>query len=159
MIVKRARRRQTSRGFDLEDRHPARRWFAGCAGKPRYGTEAAAIAGIGLQLGRASLDVYRCGYCAGWHHTEARRTGQRKAQPPVHLLSFICARCGVRSADVAASAEPWSEARRRVALLKLEPIVIEAGWSVGVGDQDHCPTCATALGLETLRGGADVRSP
>ena len=36
------------------------------------------------------------------------------------------------------------------ALLKLEPEAIADGWSIGCPD-DHCPSCAAALGLETYR--------
>ena len=152
MITKRAHRARPSRGFDLESRHPQRAWLAGCAGKPRYTSEAAALAAIGVLLSRAPLTAYRCAHCDGWHHAEALRTGQRKAPPPVYLLAFVCGRCHARSADFAASTEEWTPARRRVALLSLEPLAMRAGWSIGV-EADHCPTCAAALGLAT---GGDV---
>lgn len=85
MIVRRKHRRApTSRGFDLERNHPARRWLSGCAGKARYSSEAAADAGIGLQLGAPTLGSYHCADCDGWHLTERRAKGQRKAPDPVH---------------------------------------------------------------------------
>lgn len=149
-----ARRRRVaprSAGFDLESRHPDRAWLTGCAGKARYTSEAAARAGIGLQLGPAALDTYRCDHCPGWHLTQRTQAGARKAPPPVYVLAFVCARCRARHASIAVSPEPWRPARMRVALLKLEPEVIRDGWSIGAGDDsDHCPACASALGLETL---------
>lgn len=150
MIAKRRRVHDKPHGFDLERGHKDRRWLSACAGKARYSSEAAARAGIGLQVGAPALDVYPCDHCHGWHLTECRPAGQRKAAPPVHMLAFVCGRCGALAADVAASAQPWSPERRRVALLSLEPIAIRAGWSIGV-EQDHCPSCAVALGLPTDR--------
>lgn len=151
-MIARSKRRSpiVAAGFDLEASAGARGYQRGCAGKDRYTSETAAIAGIGLQLGHPALDVYQCGYCSGgWHLTERRPAGQRKA-PPVHLLAFVCAGCGAHHPLVAASDSPWTAATRRAALLKVEPAVIRDGWSVGLGDQDHCARCATALGIGTL---------
>lgn len=154
MIARRKRRRvPTSRGFDLEVRHPQRRWLTGCAGKARYSSEAAADAGIGLQLGAATLGAYPCTDCDGWHLTELRAKGQRKAPDPIHVLAFVCSTCKARHAETAASPVPWTPARRRVALLELEPLAIRDGWSIGVVE-DHCPACAAELGLETIRSAA-----
>lgn len=156
MIVRRKRRAaiRSSAGFDLERGHRDRRWFAGCAGKDRYTSEVAARAGAGLQIAGAKLDAYHCDDCGGWHLTSSHAPGPRKVPTePVHMLAFVRSRCHARHADVAASATPWTPERRRAALLALEPLAIRDGWSVGVVD-DHCPTCASALGLETLRGAA-----
>lgn len=154
MIARRKRHvAPRSRGFDLERQHPQRRWLAGCAGKARYSSEAAADAGIGLQLGAPTLGAYPCTDCDGWHLTERRPKGQRKAPDPVHVLAFVCSACKARHADIAASPVPWTPARRRVALLELEPLAIRDGWSIGAVD-DHCPACAAALGLETIRSAA-----
>jgi len=71
----------------------------------------------------------------------------------VHILAFVCRPCRARHAAIAASPVPWTPERRRAALLALEPEVIRDGWSIGV-DDDYCPACAAALGLETLRGAA-----
>lgn len=147
-----ARRRRVApraAGFDLEARHPDRAWLTGCAGKARYTSEAAAWTGAGLQFG-PPLDVYRCASCDGYHLTSVRPAGQRKAARPVNILAFVCSACHARHAAIAASAEPWTPARRRVALLELEPVAIADGWSIGF--EDHCPACAAALGLETYRG-------
>ena len=153
MIARRKHRRApTSRGFDLEARHPQRRWLAGCAGKDRYTSEAAARAGAGLHLATA-LDVYPCDDCAGWHLTSTRPTGQRKAPPPVQILAFICGACRARHPSIAATDGAWTPERRRAALLKLEPLAIRDGWSIGEVD-DHCPSCAAELGLETIRSAA-----
>lgn len=151
MNVKRHHPRPRTRGFDLE-RHVGpreRSYLSGCAGKPRYTSEAAARAGIGLQLGHPALDAYPCDHCNGWHMTELRPKGQRKATPPVYVLAFVCASCRIRHPAVAASERDWTPDRRRVALLQLEPLAIKDGWSIGV-DDDHCPTCAAARGLDTL---------
>ena len=148
--------RPASRGFDAERSASGvhRDWLASCAGKARYTSEAAARAAIGLQLGAPALDVYPCArHCGGWHLTERRPVGTKKAAPPVHILAFVCAACRARHASVAASAVPWTPERRRAALLELDPLAIRDGWSVGA-DDDHCPACAAALGLETLRGAA-----
>jgi len=138
-----------SRGFDLEARHPDRRALSGCVGKDRYTSEAAAWAGAGL-VQRVAIDVYRCESCQGYHLTERRPKGQRKTPPPVQVLAFICAACKARHTAIAVSPREWTPETRRAALLKLEPEAIADGWSVGV-DDDHCPSCAAALGLETYR--------
>lgn len=155
MIARRKRHaaRPATGGFDLERQHPDRRWLAGCAGKARYSSEAAADAGIGLQLGPSRLGSYHCEDCGSWHLTERRAPGQRKAPGQVHILAFICSTCRARHADIAASPVPWTPARRRVALLKLEPLAIRDGWSIGAVD-DHCPACAAELGIETIRSAA-----
>lgn len=154
-VIRRRRRVHASpAGYDAERdaKGKAGAWLRSCAGKDRYTSEAAARAAIGLQLGTAALDTYRCDHCPGWHLTQRTQAGARKAPPPVHVLAFVCAGCRARHASIAVSPEPWRPARMRVALLKLEPEVIRDGWSIGAGDDsDHCPTCAAALGLETTR--------
>lgn len=153
MIARRKRHdRPRARGYDAERQAagPVKAWLSACAGKDRYTSEAAARAAIGLQLGRAALDTYRCDHCAAWHLTERRPAGQRKAAPPVQVLAFVCSACRARHAAIAVSPRKWTPETRRAALLKLEPEAIADGWSVGV-DDDHCPSCAAALGLETYR--------
>lgn len=62
----------------------ATRFAAGCAGKERHVSEAAAVA-VG-RMGRAALEPYRCGFCDGWHlastpghRTRSRDTGRGAA--------------------------------------------------------------------------------
>lgn len=152
MTIARRRKRapQRSRGFDLERGHPQRRWLAGCAGKAKYSSEAAALAGLGLQLGDPSMEAYRCPHCDGWHLASVRPSGGKRDLARVHVMTFVCGRCLRQHPAIATSADPWTPERRRVALLQLEPIAIGDGWSVGA-DEDHCPICAAALGLETTR--------
>lgn len=153
MIARRKRHdRPRTRGYDAERSAagPVKAWLAACAGKDRYTSEAAARAAIGLQLGRAVLDTYRCGHCAAWHLTERRPTGQRKAAPPVHVLAFVCSACRARHAAIAVSPREWTPETRRAALLKLEPEAIADGWSITEGP-DFCAACAEALGHETYR--------
>lgn len=138
-------------GFDAEAGARGNTWERSCAGKDRYTSEAAALVGIGLNTRASTLDAYACGYCGCWHLTERRPAGKPKA-PPVYLLAFVCSRCQARHATVAASDHPWTERSRRQALLKLEPVAMRDGWSIGL--EDHCPGCAAALGLETMRGAA-----
>lgn len=143
--------RPNARGYDAERQAagPVKAWLSSCAGKDRYTSEAAAWAGAGL-VQRVAIDVYRCESCQGYHLTERRPAGQRKAPPPVQVLAFVCSACHARHAAIAVSPREWTPETRRAALLKLEPEAIADGWSVGV-DDDHCPSCAAALGLETYR--------
>lgn len=134
-------------GYDAEAGARGNTWARTCAGKDRYSSEAAALVGIGLNTRSRTLDAYRCPFGNHWHLTERLAPGAKKARARVYMLAFVCARCGVRHADIAASNAPWTPATRRRALLDLEPAAIAAGWSIGVTD-DHCPTCAAALGLE-----------
>lgn len=137
-------------GFDADAGVRGNTWERACAGKDRYTSEAAALVGIGLNTRSRTLDAYRCGYCNSWHLTERLAAGAIKAPSRVHLMGFVCGRCGARHNEIAASSTPWTPATRRRALLDLEPLVIAAGWSIGT--EDHCPSCAAALGLETTGG-------
>ena len=155
MIVAKRRmpRPRQARTFDLDavSGQAQRAWSSGCAGKARYTSEAAARAGIGLQLGQSALDAYRCTHCSGWHLTEVRAPGAgKRTLRKVHHLWLSCGRCQVAHEKIAASSCPWTPATRRVALTQLEDAAIADGWSIGLDEHDHCPACAAALGLETM---------
>lgn len=139
-------------GFDAERGARGNTEAKACLGKERYTSEAAALAGIGLLYAGKALDAYLCPFGAHWHVTGSRTPGQSKA-PPLHMLAFVCGRCGAQHSNIAASNSPWTASSRRTALLKMEPSVMRDGWSIGA-DDDHCASCAVALGLETSRGAA-----